>query len=94
VHIDKVKHFHGEPPKAWLDIPIVEETVVTENCEDIYDENLVKTKTGGLTVVVNDTATNSNSVTNQPDVVTFDLNQELRRNRPRRQPRLPSRFLD
>jgi len=35
VHINKVKHFHGESPKAWLDIPFVDETVVTENGEDI-----------------------------------------------------------
>jgi len=56
------------------------------------NENLDRAKTGGLTVAVNDIATNNNYVTNQPDVVTFDLNQELRRNRPRRQPRFPSRF--
>jgi hypothetical protein len=95
VHIVKVKPFFAEPPKSWLETTT--ETEVSEIIEKIVEESEVS----DTDEVLNDDALpidsgplNEPLVSESVDVLTFDENQEFRRNRPRREIRRPSRFAD
>ena len=94
-HIDKVKPSLGESPKCWL--AKVVETEVAEVVEKVAEEAEVSEHEE----VVDDGASPIDSgLLNQPlaselvDVVTYNEDQEFRRNRPRRDIRRPVRFED
>ena len=95
VHIDKVKPFFGEPPKSWLET--ITETEVSEIVEKIVGEPEVSEIEE---VISNDTSPIDSDPLKEPlaselvDVVTFNEDQEFRRNRPRRNIRMPARYND
>ena len=95
VHIDKIKPFFGEPPKSWLET--ITETEVSEIVEKIVEEPEVSE---AEEMISNDTSPINSGPLKEPlaselvDVVTFNEDQEFRRNRPRRNIRKPARYND
>ena len=84
VHIDKIKPYLGEPPIDWI---CREGTniVTTEEPSNTYNENSKLTNTHSDEAEISE-------VLNNIDVITSNVDQEFRRNRPRREIRLPGRF--
>ena len=95
VHIDKVKPYFGEPPKGWLET--VAEADVSELVEKVVDETGISDTED---IVTDDASPIDSGPLNEPlasesvDVITFNKDQEFRRNRPRRDVRRPVRFQD
>jgi len=91
-HIDKVKPYFGELPKCWLNIDV--ETEVAEIVGSVENEVLESAESE-----VDESARVDNGPVIEPlasepaDVITFNADQEFRRVRPRRNIRVPARYL-
>jgi len=86
VHIDKVKPYLGEPAVEWVCKEVID-TATTEEPSNTYNRDPIMATTHSVE------AENS-QVWNNVDVITSNIDQEFRRNRPRRQIRLLERFRD
>jgi hypothetical protein len=89
VHIDKVKPYHGTPPKTWVQndskTPVMD-FEPNRDCEIDHDElNMDQSDFPELI---------RNNEPDTADVITFNTDQEFRRARPKRLIRKPTRFQD
>ena len=92
-HIDKVKLYHGDAPKGWLDTNVQSE--VAELVESTGEEvEVSEDREGDESLPVDSGPIIQPLASELVDVVTFDANQEFRRTRPRRNVRRPTRFDD
>ena len=93
-HIDKVKTYFGELPKCWLNGNVETEVAEIvgligdkdEVLESAEEENDESTRVDNGPVI--------EPLASEPaDVITFSTDQEFRRTRPRRNVRVPARYL-
>ena len=89
VHIDKVKPYLGEKPATWVNPAELSVTDQNSSSSDSIIPDMAH-----LEGSFEPSQTVSPPPPQVTDVITFDKDEEFRRTRPRREERMPSRYLD
>jgi len=93
-HIDKVKTYYGESPKCWIDVGNRSEVAeVVETAGDKSEVLDIAEDEGNESVVADNVPVDEQLVLEPADVIIFNTDQEFRRVRPRRNVRVPARYL-
>ena len=93
-HIDKIKPYFGELPKCWLNENVEAEVaeIVGLAGEDAEDLDAAEDEPDE-SVRVDNGPVNQPLASEPADVITFSADQEFHRVRPRRNVRIPARYL-
>ena len=94
-HIDKIKPYLADAPKGWLnESPEVEVAELIENVGDVAEVLKEDESEPDESIPVDNGLVTQPLASEPVDFITFNSDQEFRRNRPRRNVRKPARFED